>query len=111
MRDHGCIHDIPKWIVAHRPKYGHFSWLDHEQIIPKQRYQCLGKPDLDDGDDCGLTCANTKHFHPFCSPFKVSVPRANILGCLSHIMVAQKLAVTMGGRQWANQKSHNSLKK
>ena len=100
MRDHRCIHDIPKSIVAHRSKNGHLSWLDHEQISPKQPYQGLGRPYLDDGDKRRLTCAYTKHFHPFRWPLKVSVPRANVWGCLSHIMVAQKVAMTVGCRPW-----------
>ena len=100
MRNLGCIHDVPKSIVDHHIKYGHFSWLDHEQISPKQAYQGLGRPYLDDGDNRQLTCAYTKHFHPFCSPLKVLVPRANVLGCPSHIMVAQKLALTVGRLQW-----------
>ena len=87
MRDLRCIHDICKSIVAHRSKYGHLSWLDHEQISLKQPYQGLGRPYLDDGDDHGLTFAYTKHFHPFCSPVKVLVPRANVWGCLSHIII------------------------
>ena len=78
MRDHRCIPDIPKLIVDHRSKYGNFSWLDHEQISPKQPYQGLGGPYLNDGDDRRLTCAYTKLFHPFRSHLKVLVPRANV---------------------------------
>ena len=100
MRNHQCIHDMPNSIVAHRSKYGQFSWLDYEPNRLKQPCQGLGRPYMDNGDDRRLTCAYTKHFHHFRSPLKVLVPRANVWGCLSHIMVAQRLAVTVGCRQW-----------
>ena len=99
MRDHRCIHDISKLMVALRSKYGHLLWLDHEKISAKQPYQGPCRPYLDDGDHRWLTRAYTKHLHPFLSPLEVLVPRANFWGCLSHIMVVQKLAVTVGCRQ------------
>ena len=80
MRDHPCIHDIPKPTVGHRSKYGHFPPLDHEQTSPREPYQGLARPYPDDGDDRWLTCAHTKHFDPFCSSLKVLVPRVFVLG-------------------------------
>ena len=69
-------------------------------MSPKQPYQGSARLYLDDGDDRRLTCAYTKHFHPFRLTHEVLVPRECFAGVETAFFFLRRLAATVACCQW-----------